>query len=156
MPGTSAPPSSPFSPSARSSPPRRPGGLGGHPPPPPPPGGGGVPALSCDVLKATEVTGLLTAAASAIDFPTLAVAVVDRPGNVLGLYLQGSPTPAQQDEAVGLARTGAFFSNDQAPLSSRTVRFVSGLHFPPGIARTRNAALYGIESTNRGCDLTSP
>jgi uncharacterized protein GlcG (DUF336 family) len=97
--------------------------------------------------------GLLNAAAAAVNFPTLAVAVVDRPGNVLGLYLQGSPTPAQQDQAVGLARTGAFFSNDQAPLSSRTVRFVSGLHFPPGIARTGNAALYGIESTNRGCDL---
>jgi uncharacterized protein GlcG (DUF336 family) len=112
-----------------------------------------VPASACDALSSTEVTGLLNAAASAVNFPTLAVAVVDRPGNVLGLYLQGSPTPAQQDEAVGLARTGAFFSNDQAPLSSRTVRFVSGLHFPPGIARTPNAALYGIESTNRGCDL---
>jgi len=92
-------------------------------------------------------------AVSAVDFPTLAVAVVDRPGNVIGLWLRGSPTTEQQDQAVGLARTGAFFSNDQAPLSSRTVRFVSGLHFPPGIARTGNAALYGIENTNRGCDL---
>ena len=123
-----------------------------RPPPPPPPGSEGS-ALSCDALKAAEVTDLLKAAAAAVAFPTLAVAVVDRPGNVLGLYVQGSPTPAQRNEAVGLARTGAFFSNDQAPLSSRTVRFVSGLHFPPGIARTPNAALYGIESTNRGCDL---
>jgi uncharacterized protein GlcG (DUF336 family) len=123
------------------------------PPPPPPSPDGGTPAPSCDALKAAEVTGLLSAAASAVNFPTLAVAVVDRPGNVLGLYLQGNPSLAQQDQAVGLARTGAFFSNDQAPLSSRTVRFVSGLHFPPGIARTPNAALYGIENTNRGCDL---
>jgi uncharacterized protein GlcG (DUF336 family) len=128
--------------------PRRP-----SPPPPPSPGSGGGPASSCDALNTDDVKGLLNAAAAAVDFPTLAVAVVDRPGNLLGLYIKGSPTPAQQNEAVGLARTGAFFSNDQAPLSSRTVRFVSGLHFPPGIARTPNAALYGIESTNRGCDL---
>src|SRR5436305_14120197 len=94
------------------------------PPPPPSPGGedpGGPetnPASACGALSTAEVAGLLNAAASAVNFPTLAVAVVDRPGNVLGLYLQGSPTPAQQDQAVGLARTGAFFSNDQAPLSS--------------------------------------
>ena len=31
----------------------------------------------------------------------------------------------------------AYFSNDQAPLSSRTVRFISGIHFPPGRRRTR-------------------
>src|SRR5262249_538117 len=55
--------------------------------------------------------------------------------------------------AISLARTGAFFSNNQAPLSSRTVRFISGVHFPPGVMFTPNAALYGIENTNRGCEL---
>ncbi len=53
--------------------------------------------------------------------------------------------------AVALARTAGFFSNGQAPLSSRTVRYISGIHFPPGIMFTGNAALYGIENTNRGC-----
>ena len=57
--------------------------------------------------------------------------------------------------AVSLARTGAFFSNDQAPLSSRTVRFISGVHFPPGVMNAPNAALYGIENTNRGCTLST-
>ena len=57
------------------------------------------------------------------------------------------------DYAIGLARTGAFFSNDQAPLSSRTVRFISGIHFPPGVRNKPPAALYGIENTNRGCDF---
>ena len=52
---------------------------------------------------------------------------------------------------MALARTASFFSNDQAPLSSRTVRFISGIHFPPGIMYTSNAPLYGIENTNRGC-----
>ena len=49
--------------------------------------------------------------------------------------------------------TAAFFSNDQAPLSSQTVRYISGIHFPPGITNTSNAPLYGIENTNRGCKL---
>src|SRR5262249_33247508 len=34
----------------------------------------------------------------------------------------------------------------------RTVRFISGIHFPPGVTNTLNAALYGIDLTNRGCD----
>src|SRR5206468_2085599 len=62
--------------------------------------------------------------------------------------------PAQTpDMAVSLARTTAYFSNDQAPLSSRTVRFISGIHFPAGIKNTGNAALYGVENINRGCAL---
>lgn len=102
-------------------------------------------------LAAAEVDALLRAAAAAIDRP-LTVAVVDRAGRPLGLYRRGH-SGGEDDRAVALARTGAFFSNNQAPLSSRTVRFVSGIHFPPGIPNTPNAALYGIESTNRGCDL---
>src|SRR5258707_9419863 len=58
-----------------------------------------------------------------------------------------------KDVAVALARTGAFFSNDEAPLSSRTVRFISGIHFPPGVSNQPPADLYGIENTNRGCTL---
>src|SRR4029077_21193879 len=57
--------------------------------------------------------------------------------------------------AVSLARTAALFSNNQEPLSSRTVRFISGIHFPPGVADAPNADLYGIENTNRGCPLNS-
>jgi uncharacterized protein GlcG (DUF336 family) len=111
----------------------------------------GQPALS-----PAEVTSLAQAAAGVVagpPSPPSTVAVVDRAGNVLGIYRQAGATGADDDLAVGLARTGAFFSNDQAPLSSRTVRFISGIHFPPGIANTPNAALYGIEQTNRGCDL---
>jgi uncharacterized protein GlcG (DUF336 family) len=111
----------------------------------------GQPALS-----PAEVTSLAQAAAGVVaapPSPPMTVAVVDRAGNVLGVYRQAGATGADDDLAVGLARTGAFFSNDAAPLSSRTVRFISGIHFPPGIANTPNAALYGIEQTNRGCDL---
>src|SRR4051812_44534297 len=85
-------------------------------PPPPPVSGGGDSggtvgaASACGALSPAEVSGLLAGAAAAIGVPDLAVAVVDRPGNLLGLYVQGSPTPAQRETALGLARTGAFFS----------------------------------------------
>jgi hypothetical protein len=81
----------------------------------------------------------------------MAVAVVDRTGQILGVYDRPGADLRTQDIAVSLARTGAFFSNNAAPLSSRTVRFISGIHFPPGVPNTGNAALYGIENTNRGC-----
>lgn len=104
-------------------------------------------------LAAAEAETLARSAAEALAEPRLSVAVVDRLGRPLAVYQRPGTPAADADLAVGLARTGAFFSNDQAPLSSRTVRFVSGVHFPPGIQRTPNAALYGIENTNRGCDL---
>jgi uncharacterized protein GlcG (DUF336 family) len=123
------------------------------------------PPASVQSLTAADVTALVQSAAQAADPNTMVIAVVDRSGNVLGVYRKPSaPTlvtgnfSAQVDAgelAVSLARTGAFFSNDQAPLSSRTVRFISGIHFPPGVADTSNAPLYGIENTNRGCTLST-
>jgi len=106
-------------------------------------------------LTADEVETILRRAAAAFDFFNVTVAVVDRPGNVLGVFRKPGATGADDDLAVSLARTGAFFSNDQAPLTSRTVRFISGIHFPPGIRDTPNAALYGIENTNRGCEFNA-
>jgi uncharacterized protein GlcG (DUF336 family) len=104
-------------------------------------------------LTASDVLALVRGAAEALDDQRLAVAVVDRTGAPLGVYLRPGATAATADVALALARTGAFFSNNQAPLSSRTVRFISGIHFPPGIANTSAAALYGIEDSNRGCAI---
>jgi uncharacterized protein GlcG (DUF336 family) len=105
-------------------------------------------------LTALEVTDIVTKAASSLSAAnTMTVAVVDRKGTILAVYRNPGATGSDDDLAVSLARTGAFFSNNQAPLSSRTVRFISGIHFPPGISFTGNAALYGIEHTNRGCEL---
>jgi uncharacterized protein GlcG (DUF336 family) len=81
------------------------------------------------------------------------IAVVDRAGRVLALFHQNNADPNNDDLAVGVARTAAFFSHNMAPLSSRTVRFISGVHFPAGVTNAPSAALYGIENTNRGCDL---
>jgi uncharacterized protein GlcG (DUF336 family) len=123
------------------------------------------PSNSVPFLSSTDVQAIVTAAANAADSPAMVIAVVDRQGNVLGVFRKpGAGATARgnfgqmvnvNDLAVNLARTGAFFSNDQAPLSSRTVRFISGIHFPPGVMNTESAALYGIENTNRGCTLSA-
>jgi uncharacterized protein GlcG (DUF336 family) len=116
-------------------------------------------------LSISDVQNIVQAAAEAADSNSMAIAVVDRGGNILGVFQKpGAPATATgnfgasvdvNDLAVALARTAAYFSNDQAPLSSRTVRFISGIHFPPGVANTANAPLYGIENTNRGCTLST-
>ena len=121
-----------------------------------------VPAVT--PLQIADVQKIVQAAVNAVGVD-MVVAVVDRAGFVLGVYqTQNAPatglgnfstTVNAGDLAVALARTGAFFSNDQAPLSSRTVRFISGIHFPAGIANQPPADLYGIENTNRGCTLVN-
>lgn len=126
------------------------------PPAPPPPA---VPAL-----QSADVQSIVQAAVGSVNVD-MVVAVVDRAGFVLGVFrTQNAPattvgnfgqTQNANDVAVSLARTGAFFSNDAAPLSSRTVRFISGIHFPAGIMNQPTADLYGIENTNRGCTLVN-
>jgi uncharacterized protein GlcG (DUF336 family) len=113
-----------------------------------PPDRAGGPA---QILTADDVRAVLTVAATALNDDTLAAAVVDRTGNIVGVYARPGVDERSPDVAVSLARTGAMFANDQAPLSSRTVRFISGIHFPPGVKNTPNAALYGVENINRGC-----
>jgi uncharacterized protein GlcG (DUF336 family) len=103
-------------------------------------------------LSAAEVEAIVRVASSSID-DALTVAVVDRAGRPLAVFRRAGISSANDELAVGVARTAAFFSHNQAPLSSRTVRSISGIHFPPGITNTASAALYGIENTNRGCDF---
>ena len=131
-------------------------GSGASTPVSPPP----IPAVQ--PLQAADVQNIVQAAVNSVSVD-MVVAVVDRAGFVLGVFrTQNAPATATgnfgqtqnaNDVAVALARTGAFFSNDQAPLSSRTVRFISGIHFPPGVMNQGPADLYGIENTNRGCTL---
>src|SRR5271166_6521875 len=114
-------------------------------------------------LTADEVQAIINAAAASANDPFV-IAVTDRAGRPLAVFRKtGAPATAignfsvtvdANELAINLARTAAFFSNDQAPLSSRTVRYLSGIHFPPGITNTSNAPLYGIENTNRGCKLS--
>lgn len=115
-------------------------------------------------LSASDVDQVVQNAVLSVNAP-LVVAVADRTGAILAIFqTPGAPATAtgnfgatvdSQELAVALARTAALFTNDQAPLSSRTVRFLSGIHFPPGVDNAPNADLYGIENTNRGCPLNA-
>ena len=128
------------------------GSASSNPPPPPVP------------LTATDVQQVVENAAQSLAVP-MVVAVADRAGKILAVFQNsGAPLTApgnfgvfvdSKELAVALARTAALFSNNQAPLSSRTVRFISGVHFPPGIQNAPNGDLYGIENTNRGCLLNT-
>src|SRR6266481_4968823 len=120
------------------------------------------PVAAVQPLQTSDVQNIVQAAVNSVN-ADMTVAVVDRAGFALGVFrTQSAPVTAvgnfgqlqdANEVAVALARTGAFFSNDQAPLSSRTVRFISGIHFPPGVMNQPPADLYGIENTNRGCTL---
>ncbi len=133
-------------------------GSGPATPPPPPP----QPAFQ--PLTAAEVQSMVSRAAGVANVP-MVIAVADRSGNILAVFRKtGAPATAignfgmtvdANELAVSLARTGAFFSHNQAPLSSRTIRFISGIHFPPGVDPSGTSALYGIENTNRGCTLST-
>src|SRR5580704_8192869 len=130
------------------------GNTASNPPPPPPL----VPLSTADVQL------VVGNAAASLDVG-MVIAVTDRAGTILAVFENSGASPTStgnfgalvdsQELAVALARTAAFFSNDQAPLSSRTVRFLSGIHFPPGVDNAPNADLYGIENTNRGCPLNA-
>jgi uncharacterized protein GlcG (DUF336 family) len=86
-------------------------------------------------LTASDVNILLQRAAAASSNTDAIIAVVDRSGNILGVRVESGVSPAitgnvnslvfAVDGAVALARTGAFFGNDQAPLTSRTIQFIS-------------------------------
>jgi uncharacterized protein GlcG (DUF336 family) len=116
-------------------------------------------------LTATDVFNAINTAAHAVNSTSMVIAVVDRQGNYLGVFHETN-APAtgignysqvvnSDDLALALARTAAFFSNSDAPLSSRTVRFITGIHFPPTIMFTDADGQYGIENTNRGCNFNT-
>jgi uncharacterized protein GlcG (DUF336 family) len=97
-------------------------------------GGDPAPAPS-DILPANEVNTLLARASAATPSNDGIIAIVDRDGNILGVSVENgvsnvlTSNPANLtfaiDGAVALARTGAFFANNQAPLTSLTVQFIS-------------------------------
>src|SRR5438128_2200536 len=82
-----------------------------------------------------EVDQLLQAAAAATSSSDAIIAVVDRGGNIIGVRVEGGVSPTitgnpalltfAVDGALAKARTAAFFANDTAPLTSRTVGFIS-------------------------------
>ena len=117
-------------------------------------------------LNAADVANVVKVVAESVSNP-LTIAVTTRQGEILAVFHKANApsalvkgnfgTMVDPDElAVGLARTASFFSNDAAPLTSRTVRFISTINFPTGVFFSGPAPLYGIENTNRGCPFNAP
>ncbi len=87
-------------------------------------------------LSAVDVQLLLEQAATLSSSTTMSIAVTDRTGQLRGLYSSGGFFTRRDEIATSLARTTSFFSNSQAPLTSRTVETLSTFHFPPTFGDT--------------------
>lgn len=83
-------------------------------------------------ITAEEARILVQRAAECVDAPNMTVAVVDRVGRPLALWTR-NPAATEDDRniALAIARTGAFMSSSQGPITSRTLEFISTFHFPP-------------------------
>jgi uncharacterized protein GlcG (DUF336 family) len=87
------------------------------------------------ILNTNEVDQLIDRAAAASASDDAIIVVVDRGGRLLGVRVErgvsaqvtGNPATITYaiDGALAEARTAAFFANDQAPLTSRTIQFIS-------------------------------
>lgn len=89
-------------------------------------------ALAAAQLSTAEVEALLNRASAATPSNDAIIAVVDRTGQILGVRTESAVDTSDAaklafsiDGAVAKARTGAFFSNGQAILTSRTVSHIS-------------------------------
>jgi uncharacterized protein GlcG (DUF336 family) len=99
----------------------------------------GAPGAPVQTLMASEVEQLLRRASAASPSQDAIIAIVDRNGRILGVAVENqvSSTITSNpqmlsfaiDGAVALARTGAFFASNQAPLTSRTIRDLSQTTF---------------------------
>jgi uncharacterized protein GlcG (DUF336 family) len=104
------------------------------------------------------------------------VAVTDREGNVLGVFvmtgantstqirsvgalnrgLEGLSVPASA-AAVSKAGTGALFSTSGNAFTTRTAGFIIQEHFPPGIDFRAGGPLYGVQFSSLQCsDIKKP
>ncbi len=94
-----------------------------------------IAALGPLTLSTAQVQQLLQRAAAATGDNDAIIAVVDRNGRILGVRVEGGVAPNITgnanlldfaiDGAVSEARTAAFFSTTDTPLSSRTIRAIS-------------------------------
>ena len=94
-----------------------------------------APPLPSQLLTTQDVSALLERAAAAVNVNGAIIAVVDRNGTILGVRVEGGVSPDVTgnttnlvfavDGAVSLARTGTYFANEAAPLTSRTIQEIS-------------------------------
>lgn len=94
-----------------------------------------TPFISGPIITENDVTCLLQRASMATASNDAIITIVDRSGRILGVRTESDVVAMYAgrdadlvfaiDGAVAKARTAAFFSNEEAPLTSRTIRFIS-------------------------------
>lgn len=93
------------------------------------------PSPAVKQLTTTDVQDLLNRASAATPSSDAIIAIVDRSGRILGVKVEDGVDPGilgdvnklvfAIDGAVAEARTGALFGNMNAPLTSRTIQYIS-------------------------------
>src|SRR6266480_765787 len=82
--------------------------------------------------------------------PNSVIAVVDREGYVLAVWVVrgGTATPGEIATAVSKAGTASYLSSNQNAFTSRTAGFIIQQHFPPGVNNTGTGPLVGVGLSN--------
>ena len=114
------------------------------------------------VITQADVAQFLERGSAASASQDAIIAVVDRGGNILGVRTEGAVNTANTDYlvfaidgAVSEARTAAFFSSDSAPLTSRTLRFISQSTITQREVQS-NPNIPDLNSTIRGPGFVAP
>src|SRR5438105_4254996 len=82
--------------------------------------------------------------------PNSVIAVTDREGNVLAVWVVrgGAAGDDEIASAVSKAGTAAYLSSNQNAFSSRTAGFIIQQHFPPGVDNAEPGPLVGVGLSN--------
>ena len=82
--------------------------------------------------------------------PNSVIAVTDREGDVLGVWVMhsGDASDPEVATAVSKAGTAAYLSSNQNAFTSRTAGFIIQQHFPPGVINTPPGPLVGVGLSN--------
>src|SRR5256885_10914181 len=103
-------------------------------------------------LTAADVTAIINRAVTrAVRIsPNSVIAVTDREGYVLGVWVVagGSASQGELATAVSKAGTAAVLSSNQNAFSSRTAGYIIQQHFPVGVRNSAPGPLVGVGLSN--------
>src|SRR6266850_1042465 len=110
------------------------------------------PALAKAQLTMADVQTVINQAVTrAVQIsPNSVIAVTDREGNVLGVWIVrgGEPTDLEISSCVSKAGTASYLSSNQNAFTSRTAGFIIQQHFPFGVRNTPPGPLVGVGLSN--------
>jgi uncharacterized protein GlcG (DUF336 family) len=117
-------------------------------------------AVSGTALTAAEVEQILLRAISQANFlgQSAAIAVTDREGEVLGVFVMGTrdvngdgttetPGAANVAAAISKACTAGAFQSEGEAFTTRTAFFIVQGNFPPGVRFTAGGPLFGVQDS---------